>query len=213
MKLYLSSYKLGNQPEELIKLIGDNKRTAVIVNALDLVLPERRAVRLQEELDTLKGLGLRPEVLDLRDYFGKAGDFAEVIRRFGALWVRGGNVFVLRRAMQYCGFDEAVIPLIRSEQIVYAGFSAGSCAVTPDLHGIELVDDADSVPAGYAPEKVWECMNLVNYHIAPHYRSPHPESEAIEEIVRYFEANTIPYQTLHDGQAIVINGDEERIVG
>jgi dipeptidase E len=213
MKLYLSSYKLGNKPEELTKLIGNNTRVAIIMNAQDLVLPERRAMRVQEEIDALTALGLQPEELDLRDYFGKAEELANMITQYGALWVRGGNVFVLRRAMKQCGFDAVVIPLIRNEQLVYAGFSAGSAAATPDLRGIELVDDAEAVPEGYIPEKIWDCMNLVPYSIAPHYRSPHPESAAIEKVVQYFEANTVPYKTLHDGEAIVINGTDERIVG
>jgi dipeptidase E len=213
MKLYLSSYKLGNKPEELAKLVGDNKRTAIILNAQDLVLPERRSMRLQEEIAALTNLGLEPEELDLRDYFGKADELAKVITQYGALWVRGGNVFVLRRAMKQCGFDEAVIPLIHSEQLVYAGFSAGSCAASLDLKGIELVDDAESVPNGYPTEKVLDCMGLINYSVAPHFRSPHPESEAIEEVVKYFETNDIPYKTLRDGEAIVIDGNSERIVG
>ena len=177
MKLYLSSYKLGNKPQELIKLIGDNKRAAIIMNAQDLLPPERRSIRLQEEIGALTGLGLQSEELDLRDYFGKADELAKAIEQYGVLWVRGGNVFVLRRAMKQSGFDAAAIPLIRSERLVYAGFSAGSCAASPDLRGIELVDDAEAVPEDYATEKIWDCMNLIPYSIAPHYRSPHPKAK------------------------------------
>ncbi|HYH75248.1 MAG TPA: Type 1 glutamine amidotransferase-like domain-containing protein [Candidatus Saccharimonadales bacterium] len=213
MKLYLSSYKLGTQPEAFTGLFGENKRTAIIMNAQDLVLPERRAMRLQEERTELSNLDLQPEELDLRTYFGRPEAFAATVKQYGGLWIRGGNVFVLRRAMKQCGFDEAVIPLVRDNQLVYAGFSAGSCAAGPDLRGLELVDDADSVPDGYDTAQVWSCLNLIPYSIAPHYRSPHPESEAIETVVAYFEANAIPYKTLHDGQAIVIDGDDERIVG
>lgn len=35
MKLYLSSYRLGNSPEKLIKLFGADKKVAVISNAMD----------------------------------------------------------------------------------------------------------------------------------------------------------------------------------
>jgi dipeptidase E len=213
MRMYLSSYGLGNHPEAFVKLIGDNKHVAVILNAQDLVTPEGRATRLQKEIENMTNLGLHPEELDLRDYFGKPDEFAQSIKRYGALWIRGGNVFVLRRAMKQCGFDEAVIPLVRSGQLVYAGYSAGTCAATPDLHGIELVDDPDEIPEGYDSAKVWNCMHLVNYSIAPHYQSPHPESEAINEVVAYFKEHNIPYKTLHDGEAIVIDGDTQRIVG
>ena len=36
MKLYLSSYFLGNHPEELAKLIGSNKKFGIIMNAGDI---------------------------------------------------------------------------------------------------------------------------------------------------------------------------------
>lgn len=213
MKLYLSSYGLGNYPPALLELIGTNKRVAIIMNAQDLVLPERRAMRLQQETDNLAALGLQPEELDLRNYFGKPEAFKAVVRQYGALWIRGGNVFVLLRAMERCGFADAVMPLVKSGTLVYAGFSAGSCAATPDMRGLELVDDAHSVPEGYDPEILWEGLGLVNYRIAPHYRSDHPESPAIEDVVSYFEEHRLPYKKLRDGQAIVIDGTDEHIVG
>lgn len=39
----------------------------------------------------------------------------------------------------------------------------------------------------------------------------HPESEAIESTVEYFKEHNMAYKTLHDGQAIVINGHQEEI--
>jgi dipeptidase E len=212
MKLYLSSYGLGNKPKELSNLIGANKRTAVIMNAQDLVLPERRAERLQQEISNLESLGLEPEELDLRSYFSKHSELATLLSNYGALWVRGGNSFVLMRAMKQSGFNKSIIPLVRDEQIVYAGFSAGSCVASPDLHGIELVDDPLTVPRGYDAEIVWDGLNLIDYSIAPHYQSDHPESEDIEKVVDYFKTNNVTYKTLHDGEVLVVSDTDESFV-
>jgi dipeptidase E len=85
MRLFLSSYGLGNKPEELQPLINDNKRVAVIFNALDAKEPDARAERLKREIDALTALGLQPEELDLRQYFGKSAELKEIIKGFGFL--------------------------------------------------------------------------------------------------------------------------------
>ena len=108
MRLFLSSYGLGNAPDELSALVGDNKRTAIIMNSQDAKTPESRTERLQREIDALTALGLRPEELDLRQYFGKPDELKEFIKNFGLVWVRGGNVFVLRKAFKQSGFDEII---------------------------------------------------------------------------------------------------------
>lgn len=213
MKLYLSSYGIGDHPEALQKLVGSNKRAAVIVNAQDFTTEPKRAARLAFELDAIKSLGFVAEELDLRDYFNKPAQLAAKLETYGLVWIRGGNVFVLRRAMRQSGFDACIGRLVESEKLVYAGFSAGSCAAAPDLHGIELVDDDTIVPAGYSPEIIWSGLNFVPYAVAPHYRSDHPEAAAIEQAVQYFESHKIPYRALRDGQAIVVNGSRTELAG
>ena len=212
MKLYLSSYGLGNDPNLLAALVGDNKRAAIIMNAQDAVSPERRAERLQKEIDGLTALGLQPEELDLRNYFKDSSNLEHDLAKYGLLWLRGGNAFILRRAMVQSGFDQAIRNLFAKDEIVYGGFSAGICVLTPDLHGIELVDDPNVVPEGYNSEILWEGMGLVDFAIAPHYRSDHPESAAIEKVVEYYKKHEIPYKALHDGQVILANSYEVKVV-
>lgn len=212
MRLYLSSYKLGNKPEEMLPLIGDNKRTAVIANAQDSKPADSRAERLQQEIDSLTALGLQPEELDLRDYFGKTAELNEALKNFGYIWVRGGNVFLLRKAYKQSGFDELLVRLLQEDKIAYGGFSAGVCVLAPSLRGIDLVDTKDEVAEGYDKEIVWDGLGILEYAVAPHYRSDHPESEDIEKCVEYFRANNISYKTLRDGEAIVVNGEIEEIV-
>src|SRR6195256_3482543 len=69
MRLYLSSFDLGDRPEELVGLTGSARRAAIILNALDN-RPEGRAVWLKEQTDKLVGLGFSVVELDLRSYFG-----------------------------------------------------------------------------------------------------------------------------------------------
>lgn len=213
MRLYLSSYGIGNHPEELIKIVGENKKAAVIVNAGDLNTPEGRAERLQQEITNLSNLGFEPEELDLRQYFGKEIELKNRLSQFGLVWVRGGNSFILRRAYTQSGFENIIKDLLEKDSLVYGGYSAAICVIQPSMHGTELVDDPTSIPDGYKPEFDWNGLNLINYHVAVHYKSDHKESADVDKEVEYLEKNNIPYKPLRDGEVIVIRNDIERIVG
>jgi peptidase E len=65
----------------------------------------------------------------------------EVVASLDALWVVGGNAFVLRRALSQSGLDAVLTRRAGDSAFVYAGYSAGSCVMGSTLRGIELVDD------------------------------------------------------------------------
>ena len=141
MKFYLSSYKLGNEIAKLKKLIpSENKKTAYISNALDFSDDlERRKESEQSDLKQLKELNLDVEIIDLRNYFNKQSKLEEELARFGVIWVRGGNLFVLRQAMKLSGFDNILKNLIEKSNMLYGGYSAGICVLAPTLKGMDLM--------------------------------------------------------------------------
>ena len=205
MKLYLSSYHLGNQPEKLKDLVGENARAAIILNAADTSDSDRRTSYVTSQVEALSSLGIQAEEIDLRDYFNNSQELAKKLSDYDLVWVVGGNSFVLLRAMKQSGFDKLIVPLVKNDEIIYAGFSAGAVVATPSLHGIELVDDKDVVSEDYDKEIAWTGLHLVNKSIAPHYRSDHPESDAVDKVVEYFKENSMDYWTLSDGQALVVH--------
>lgn len=132
MKLYLSSYRLGDQAERLAQLVSKQKRVGVIRNALNYSDHE---VRLEagraREFAELEALGLYPKDLDLKVYFGAHKNLRDTLSQLDALWVVGGNTFILRRAMRQSGLDVLLHEM--PETFVYAGYSAGACPATPTL--------------------------------------------------------------------------------
>jgi dipeptidase E len=205
MKLYLSSYRFGNQTDKLQAMLGAKRRTAIIANAKDGTTLDRRAMRLQEQFDESRQLGLEPSEVDLREYFGRPDELRARLSQYDFVWVLGGNAFILRKAFRQSGLDLFVGDMIRREDLVYGGFSAGVCVLGPTLHGIELVDDEHLAADGYQNETIWDGLGMVPYHIAPHYQSDHPESEAIDSVVAYWETENMPYKTLRDGEVIVVD--------
>lgn len=97
VRLYLSSFRNGSRPEELLALLNGHHRTGVIVNAADLKPAEERAVTVDEELRRLEDIGLEPTEIDLRAWFQGEPGLRERLGSFSLIWVRGGNTFVLRR--------------------------------------------------------------------------------------------------------------------
>jgi dipeptidase E len=213
VRLYLSSFRLGNRPDELVGLLNGRTSTAVILNADDYKSTDDRAASLESELDELRGVGLEPTELDLRDYFGKPFELRERLSSLDLLWVRGGNVFILRRAFRQSGADEAIKELLANDAIVYGGYSAGVAVLTPTLRGLELVDEPNVVPAGYEAQITWDCLGILPYGVLPHYKSDHPESADVDKSLEYLIDNHMPFIALRDGEVIVRDGEREVVVG
>jgi len=206
VKLYLSSFHLGKEPSRLSALPARNKRVAIIRNALDMYTDaEGLNAGLERESADLEALGLLPEPLDLREFFGRENVLNEIVDGFGYLWVVGGNTFVLRRAMKWSGLDAILARKVEADDFVYAGYSAGICVLAPTLEGIHLADEPEAMPVGYPPEVLWSGLNIVPFCIAPHYRSDHVESALIEKSVEYFIEHKIPFIALRDGEALLLD--------
>ena len=108
MKLYLSSYKLGNKVDFLQDWLKDHdNKIGLIINARD-IFPEgeRKENRIKSDAKELENLGFDVKIVDLKNYFGKKEELEELLTTIHSFYVIGGNVFTLRRAMKLSGFDE-----------------------------------------------------------------------------------------------------------
>ncbi len=212
MEYYLSSYKIGGEKEvqQLKDLIPPNRRTAYISNALDFSDdPERRRQSEQADIDQLESVGLEVEHFDLRKYFDQPEKLEDDLRQYGVIWIRGGNVFVLRQAMKLSRFDNVLRKFASEDNaVLYGGYSAGVCVLAPSLKGLELVDDTTKRPYPQQQELVWEGLNLIDYAVVPHYQSDHPETELVNRVVEQYEEDGTPFRTLSDGQVIIIKKDK-----
>jgi dipeptidase E len=215
MRMYLSSFRLGTEPTHLVRLAGKHSRIAVIANAIDTEPADARSSRAVEECSALRRLGLSAVEIDLRRYFDVGGRrIAKDLASFDAVWVRGGNVFVLRHALAASGADLALVELLHADRLVYAGYSAGPCVLGPSLEGLDAVDDPEGVVQAYGATPVWAGLGLLDERIVPHVESPtHPESAALDEVADQFSARGIAHRRLRDGEALVIHGSASTLVG
>ncbi len=113
MRLYLSSFRLGTEPQHLVRLVRGRSCVAVIANAVDSDPGDVRRGKVTGEVRAMAALGLHATELDLREHRGSStAQMRQVLSAFDGLWVRGGNVFVLRSAMAVSAADTAVVGLL-----------------------------------------------------------------------------------------------------
>ncbi len=160
---------------------------------------------LQVELDDMSSLGFMPEPVDLRSYFGKPNELVEKLSDFDLVWVRGGNSFLLRKAMEQCGFIHVINKLIKTNKLVYSGYSAGICVLAPSLRGVEMVDDPNVQADGYDTGIIWSGYGLIDFYPIVHYDSDHPESQLVDKELAHIKSTGIKYKTLRDGDTIIID--------
>lgn len=206
MKYYLSSYKFGDQVAELKRLLPANKRIGHINNSRDWVGadPARARKHQGEELAFLNEIGFEAEPLDLKQYFHQAAALNEKLQTLGALWVSGGNTFVLRMAMRLSGFDEIFTNLRKRADFLYGGYSAGICILSDSLRPIEMVDDPNNFPYPAITRPIYEGLGVFKYALMPHYDSNHFESEAIGKEIQRCIDNKWLFKALRDGEVIIM---------
>ncbi len=207
MRLYLSSFGIGNQPERLLPLVDAPRHVAIIMNALDNK-PVVRERFLANETETFTKMGFAAEELDLRAYFGKQQELSKLLATKNFIWVNGGNTFVLRRAMKESGFDIEIKSALQKDTLAYGGFSAGVVVLSPDLHGLDITDNPHKIPDGYKPEVIWEGLGIINFSVAVHYQSNHDESVLTDQEIAYYVEHKTPYKTLRDGQVMIMNNGD-----
>lgn len=207
MKFYLSSYKLGNETEKFKAMVPKGK-IGYVPNAQDNLTsdPERNKNRINENMKMLEMLGLEVELVDLRDFFGKKEELRKKIEDLGAIFVSGGNTFILRQAMKLSGLDE-ILKEIKNNNInfLYSGYSAGGCVLAPNMKSLAIVDNPNDMPYPEMKETVWDGLGLVDFVFMPHYKSDHPESADVDKEIEFCEKNNIPYKPVRDGEVLIIN--------
>lgn len=161
--MYLSSFRMGSCPDRLVALAGNDKVVAVVANAMDAAPLDVRDQAVQRELVALADLGFTVEEVDLRDHFVDRSRLAAELRRCGVVWLRGGNVFMLRYALARSGADVELIRLLHDDAIVYSGYSAGPCVLAPSLRGLETVDMPATVGEVYGEEVIWDGLGVLDF--------------------------------------------------
>jgi dipeptidase E len=203
VRLYLSSFRIGDHPDRLLALAGAGRRLALVANALDTTVSEVRHHGVKQDRSDLETLGFDVTEADLRD-----PEAVQILRAADVVWVRGGNVFVLRRALADSGADSVLVELITSDSVVYAGYSAGACVLAPSLDGLEVVDDVTAVA-----EPIRLGLAVLDRPVVPHVDSPgHPETRDCDSVSAEYTRRGLQHWALRDGEVLLIRDQSTEVL-
>ena len=202
MILYLSSQKFGNNYLYLKEWIKnhDNK-LLLIFNALDAKGKEKINKNINEDISLLEEIGFDVRIIDLKECFDKYARLKQICQNYHAVCVMGGNVFVLRQAMKYSGFDVFLKEINAEDDYLYIGYSAGSCVLSERLDILKTVDEA--IAFYNKGEIIYDGIGLISYIFIPHYKSNYHKAFLIDEIVNQCRNDKINYKAFRDGEVII----------
>jgi len=200
-KLLLTSAGFHN-PEvskEFLSLVNkDASEIKLVFVAADM--DEDSAPWVKKSKQDLLDLGIK-EVNILTTFLDRHIDYSD-LRNFDAVFVNGGNTFLILDKFRKSNFDRAVIQFI-DEGKVYVGVSAGSNITGPDI---------ETCVTGIGDENTVGMKNTVGLNVVDFVTIPHYEHKDEEEIKKWEEKVNYKLVRLTDDQAILVRGDKTRII-
>lgn len=206
MKKYLSSYKLWNKTKELRELFWVNRRIALIPNARFWRdrYSQKAEKSMQNSLEDLRVIWLNSEILYLEKYFWKEKELEKKLQEYDWVYVTGWNVFVLNQAFELSWFTRILQKYeIERRDFVYIAYSAGVCILSPSLDWYQIVDDSNYFPYAQIQKTIWRWVWLIDFNFSPHYESNHPESELINQEIKYCIAHKIIFKAFRDWEVLI----------
>jgi dipeptidase E len=137
------------------------------------------------------------------------GREADFLRNVDAVMIGGGNTFRLLHRLYAFGLLEPIRALVE-EGRPYIGSSAGSIVAGPSIKTTK------DMPVVEPPS--FDALNLIPFHISPHYLDPDPNSSHMgetqeERILQFLEENEGQVIGLREGSRLLVKGDQVTLVG
>lgn len=208
MKLFLASLAINDQQAvELAKLVGKDQKDiklALIENAADVENGPKEWVAQNREM--IQSHAFTVEIIDLKQYQDDHDGLKAKLANADVIWCGGGNTYYLRWILKVTGADTIISEHLKQDK-VYGGGSAGAIVAGPTLKHFDAADDTDAVP-----ELIMDGLHFIDSVIVPHMDNPKFTSiiHGINDKLKADGFTTVP---LGDAQALVVNGDEQRVVG
>jgi len=131
-------------------------------------------------------------------------DFKTFLSSYDYIFVSGGNTFILSYWMDKTGCTKILRDLIKNENVVYGGESAGTVFTTKDISLCAALDNPDK-----APERINEGLGLVDFTPLPHWGNVEFK-DGLEAIASQFDSTKL--YKITDDQALFVDGNKVELL-
>lgn len=137
-------------------------------------------------------------------------DLVRALREAQAIFVGGGNTFVLLKQLYDLQLVELIRELVLQQGLTYVGSSAGTNVATRSIH------TTNDMPVQQPPS--FEALALVPFNINPHYleteaNSQHKGETRDERISEFVSYHGRPVLGLREGTSVRVQGDQATLLG
>ncbi len=196
-----NSDALFDLPYTIVGKAKDKVKWAYITTAANDVPNDDYLKRTETRL---KELAWDYEQMDIT---GKTEDEVyNMLKSKDAIFMQGGNTFYLLKQALECNFSKVLKKLL-SEGKFYAGTSAGSYIVCPNIDMMEWTEDAKFDRHGLSD---LTALDIVPLQVVCHVNRKEDIRDKIKK-----QADKSPYDAylLNDGQAVLIEDDKVTLLG
>jgi dipeptidase E len=199
-RLLLASYGVGALLE-LAEGKAEGLRFAFVPTAAGPDAEAKEWVRSDRR--QLEILGCEVSTLEL----ARVGEdeVADALRGVDAVFLAGGNSYLLLWHARRSGFADILSPLVEAGELLYVGTSAGAMVAGPDLAPAANLDNRREVPELESSV----ALGFVPFTVLPHDQAPEAR-ELHDEITDTNPASS--FVRLADGRAVLVRGDAVEVV-
>ncbi len=190
-----------NVKEEILKILPKPADQIKVAHVITASKSEKNLSYLEKENQIMRELGFNVENVDIEGKNEK--ELRVLLDGKDIVYVQGGNTFYLLKHVRASGFDKVVKELI-GKGTVYVGVSAGSYIACPTIE-MASWKNPDKNTVGLT--------DLTGLGLVPFLLSVHYKSEYDSILKQEISATNYPVKILTDEQAILVKGNEVKLVG
>lgn len=201
-RLFLSSSGLRSNiiVKEFLKILPKAPSETKLTHIYTAAKVQSDKLFMEKDRIAFKDLGFQITEVDIESKTRE--ELRTILQNQDVIYMQGGNGFYLLKHLRESGLDK-LIPELLDKGIIYFGTSAGTYVACPtiEMHQWKSTKDTFGLDS-------WDGLKLVPFLVVAHY-----EDKNYNDVKEGIKSTKYPVKILTDDQAILVQGDEYKLIG